>query len=328
MSSEAAKRAAARRQAILSSRGDRLAKLTSSARGEDGAALFRHVTPSPVGGSSPHGLKDFVGEETTNMPAPTALPAHLSEQSRTPSPAADPSVWSQEQQQEFMRALMGGVPPPSGGDAAGAAPPSSDPFANLLAQFAAGAGGEPGAMPPNMGGMGGLGGMMGMGMPPFAGGGPPQAQQTPPKPKTLFQKLSPLLHLLSTVLLVVYFVLYAEPARYDDGAQAVIPIQGRWQRWAALATRPSDVFGVQVVPIFWSFVTLQLALHSMRIFTAPEPAAPTGFFSMALSMVPQPYNTMIVQGLKYVKMGGMLMDDLAVLVFTLGIVVWLAGWFS
>lgn len=38
--SAAKKRAAARREAILNSRGNRLAKLTSSARGEEAAALY------------------------------------------------------------------------------------------------------------------------------------------------------------------------------------------------------------------------------------------------------------------------------------------------
>ena len=38
----AAARAAARRQAILNSRGDRLAKLTSSARGEDPGGVYAH----------------------------------------------------------------------------------------------------------------------------------------------------------------------------------------------------------------------------------------------------------------------------------------------
>ena len=38
----AAARAAARRQAILSSRGDRLAKLTSSARGDDPGGVYAH----------------------------------------------------------------------------------------------------------------------------------------------------------------------------------------------------------------------------------------------------------------------------------------------
>ena len=38
----AATRAAARRQAILNSRGDRLAKLTSSARGDDPGGVYAH----------------------------------------------------------------------------------------------------------------------------------------------------------------------------------------------------------------------------------------------------------------------------------------------
>ena len=80
--------------------------------------------------------------------------------------------------------------------------------------------------------------------------------------------------------------------------------------------------------MFWSFVTLQLALHSFRIFTSPEPAAPSGILSIALNIIPPPYNTMIVHGLRYISMGSMVMNDVAVLVFTLGVIVWLAKLFT
>lgn len=115
---------------------------------------------------------------------------------------SDPSSWTQEQQQQFMNALLGGGPPasflpglprPPTADAGAPQPaPDADPLAALmssLAQFqGAGQDQQNGFAPP-----------AGMFTPP-AGMFPP-AQTAPPKPpKTLLQRVMPLIHLLASVV--------------------------------------------------------------------------------------------------------------------------------
>jgi hypothetical protein len=103
-----------------------------------------------------------------------------------------------------------------------------DPFAAMLASLS---------------GQGGPGG-------PMAFGAPQMAQpQAPPRPRTLVQKIVPLLHALSTILLLAFFVIYAEPIRYaqrplleNESAEV-----SRWRRWAELGWRDSRGGGIQSV---------------------------------------------------------------------------------
>jgi hypothetical protein len=137
----------------------------------------------------------------------------------------DPSVWSQQQQEQFMRALMGAG---LGGGLGGGgtpdlprigngttqpqlnppAPDASDPMMQLMTSLMGGqtsADGQPG---------------------PFSGmmNTTPMAPPAPPKPKTLIYKLLPIVHILASFLLLLYFVLRIEPAAYGE-------VGGPWVRW-------------------------------------------------------------------------------------------------
>lgn len=123
-----------------------------------------------------------------------------------------------------------------GGDAGG-----EDMFAQMLAQMTGGAGGAAG------GAGAGMFGGMGAGGNPFAamagggGGGGPGAPPTspfPPQPKTLLDRVFPLVHLLSMIGLALYAVMYLEPARKAGlygwtwtGLSAGID----WRAWGSLA---------------------------------------------------------------------------------------------
>lgn len=203
---------------------------------------------------------------------------------------ADPSAWSEAQQQQFMQALMGGagttpgggplpgMPPlpstPGGGfnfDPAAAGANGSDPLSALMMQFQNQQPGEQ-AVP-----------------------------MAPPKPPTLLQKLMPLLHLLSVWVMLGFFVFAKEPLAWSNGGGHwglgwEVDRDGSWwgmaRRWGELgrsAGRGSAGAGiggyaVQAVvrqsllyswtmaktvlqPFFWAFLTLQLGIHSMRIFS-------------------------------------------------------------
>jgi GET complex subunit GET2 len=64
----------------------------------------------------------------------------------------------------------------------------------------------------------------------------------PPKPKTLLQKLLPLLHLLSMVGIILFFIVWEEPRQFiatmnQQGGQGVVDVTDKfgWSRWETLS---------------------------------------------------------------------------------------------
>jgi hypothetical protein len=154
------------------------------------------------------------------------------------TPPPDPSVWSEEQQNAILQALMGGAAPAMPGitqmpgmaghgpgqpplpPMPGAGHDMSDPLAALMAQFS-------GQGQPGMNTIDPL--------------GKPPAQPT--KPPTRLQKLVPLLHLLSVWTLLAYFVFWMEPQAFEAGFGSVgvytSMVGGRSslaRRWAELSS--------------------------------------------------------------------------------------------
>ncbi|KAG8844542.1 hypothetical protein FRB96_003012 [Tulasnella sp. 330] len=317
--SAAKKRAAARREAILNSKGNRLAKLTSSARGEEAAGLYDDP-PLPSVRSSPIPS----GDESSRMPRPsTSTPwSHIpsgpsqNEPIGANSPGSDER--QQQQQQQMMEALMGnfaggpmgsinsltpGLTPPGINPSSGA--PANDPFATMMAQLASGQplGSGAGIMPPMPPGFNPAG--MGMG----------QAIAVARK-KGRLEKLLPLLHVVSILCLLAYFVIGYEPALFGEG---------HWARWATLV-RAKNEGGVHPVPIFYAFTTLEIVLHSIRVYLEPPPQPRSGIIGMIIANLPPPFPGLIASTSKYLAMGGAVMDDVSVLLFGVGLVVWYAGW--
>lgn len=166
------------------------------------------------------------------MPTPprrsSASPSPFAGLGPNSAPPPDPSVWSEEQQKQFLSALMGGSPippPPSGQPQQFPLPPSnmtadgqSDPLAALMASFGQQA-------PP----------------PPGAAGKAP----SPAAPPTRVQRLMPLIHLLAVWALLAYFVLWKEPKAFSGVVGAAVGVgggaEGRWARWADLGWRGTGV---------------------------------------------------------------------------------------
>ncbi|KAI9453945.1 hypothetical protein HD554DRAFT_2152290 [Boletus coccyginus] len=287
-------RAEARRKAILGRGGDRLAKLTTSARGE-GAPAYN----APAAASAA-----FVGEET-NMPPPPPPP----KDTPRPSPSPDPSVWSEEHQRQFMQALMGGAlnpaassqpPPPS----FATPPPADDPLATVMAQLA------------RMNPQGGAAGKA---------PAPPAA----PKPPTRVQKWMPLLHLVCMWCLLAFFVLWKEPQVFVEQTAGAVEV-AFWKRWPKLVTQGAlgGAWGVQVVSFFWAFMTVQVVLHSLRIFSGHNDVPPPALISLALPHLPPPLPLWITNGLGYLRMGNAFLDDIAAIVFGIGMIVLITSWFA
>jgi len=230
-----------------------------------------------------------------------------------------------------MRALFSGM---AGGQpgglpsiAPGLTPPGintptgqpSDPFSAMLAQMA------------NQSSGGGLSDgsslLNPLAFPPGAGAGgmpnPMMQSVNPPAPKTLLHKILPLIHAISVIFLLGFFIVRGEPTAYNGVPEPMT--QTFWNRWSSLARYKSDQGGVQAVPVFYAFTTLQLVLHSIRIYYEPAPQPPSGILGMIIPNLPPPFPSLVSTGLKYVRMGGAILDDLCVLLFAVGVVVWGAG---
>jgi GET complex subunit GET2 len=115
-----------------------------------------------------------------------------------------------------------------------------------------------------------------------------QTPAQPPKPPTLMKKLMPLLHLLSVWALLAYFVVWKEPQIFGGNAAGEEGWSWSWsasRRWAQLGRGVGRAgWGVEAVvcatllflteiltnlrqPFFYAFLTLQILLHSLRIFS-------------------------------------------------------------
>lgn len=150
-----------------------------------------------------------------------------------------------EQQRRLLSNLMGsaGAPPPLGQSRRSVSAPqagqNADPFAQLLAL----------SQPPE--------GPEGMSMPP--GLNMPNLFPLPaaaPTPKSLLQRVLPLIHVVAAWILLVYFIFWREPVAFSDNTHGVIGSENRWSRWAELGRRrPDEAWGVQFVARDISWVT-------------------------------------------------------------------------
>jgi hypothetical protein len=139
----------------------------------------------------------------------------------------DPSAWSNEQQQQFLQALLGGPPPGE------PRPP------NVNAPLTTS------AVPddPLMALMSSLGGIdLG------AGGAAPQSRAEA-KPKPFIQKLLPILHVIAVWALVAFFIFWREPEAFRARNSAVVSRSDIWNRWARLASGPAEqsTWGIEMV---------------------------------------------------------------------------------
>ena len=249
----AAARAAARRQAILHSRGDRLAKLTSSARGEDPGGVYAHDGSSLVSGDSSSiltiqpwclsldpplptlgsGLENFVGERST-LPTPPADPPKTSPKANKDS-YPENREWSSAQQQELLRALMG---------SAGAGQPDLQTLPSIATDPSV----EPSATAEDH---------ISTLLASLSGGAANTIPNTaPPRPRTLTKKLLPVLHVVTMLAILVWFVIWKEPETFEASwLSSMVKSEGGelnefgWRRWARLARGPPTTAGLFVPPV-------------------------------------------------------------------------------
>lgn len=62
------------------------------------------------------------------------------------------------------------------------------------------------------------------------------------------------------------------------------------------------------------------------MFAGIDQRAPPFLIQLALPYLPAPIPALITNGLRYIQMAGVIADDLAALIFGLGLIVWIGSW--
>ncbi|KAI5992884.1 hypothetical protein EDD15DRAFT_2167757 [Pisolithus albus] len=337
MSSPSAARAEARRKAILGRGSDRLAKLTTSARGEEATSYIQtgsSDTPQypvsydngghsdvPLRAGASTDLASFTGEETPSMPhvevprtspSPPSVSGAAAASASVPTDRRAPSTWTDDQQRQLLEALMGGggAPPTPFSLPPGSQPPSdTNPMNTFLTQLALANQAQGQGFGPSV----------------AAEGKPPVAAASP----TRIQKLIPLIHALCLWCLLAFFVFRHEPRVYAEKAGVHQDQATIWRRWQLLGygrAEDESGWGVQLVPFFWALMTLEIMLHSIRIFTGHVQINPPQLLALAINHLPPPVPSLIMDVLRYLQMVNSFVDDIALIVFGIGVVVVAAGW--
>lgn len=280
--SSAAARADARKKAILGRGSDRLARLASSARGEEAARYLQsgqsgrpqHRGPStdplPESTTTTTNATPAVDDDSDDKPLPSVPPSTNDAFRASPSPPpfsmggqSDPSVWTEEHQRQFLQALMSTSPGPS--PFTQSQPAGNDPFSMMMARMAQT--------------------NQGPGSPPPAQASTAPATATAASAPRPLQNLMSLLHFACMWCLLAYFVLWKEPHILAEKTAATVDVS-IWSRWQTLLyQRPDEIaWSVHLAvsqtgivsqprvsesrqPFFWTFMTVQVMLHSLRIFS-------------------------------------------------------------
>jgi GET complex subunit GET2 len=212
------------------------------------------LVDSPPPYSTPRGdLANFIGEDPLpSPPLASDQPSRHAPGTRMSSSdtaawsgsSPDPSAWSDEQQQQFLRTLLGG-------------PPLSEarPF-NVNAPV------TNSAVPddPLIALMSSLGVDPGIGRGAGVSQSKAEAKPKEAKPKTVIQKLLPTLHVIAVWALVAFFIFWQEPEAFRARNSAVVSTGDIWNRWARLVGGPAEQssWGIEIV------VSLSLVIAAQR----------------------------------------------------------------
>jgi len=136
-----------------------------------------------------------------------------------------------------------------------------------------------------------------------------------------------LLSLGSPVLLLFYFIAFYEPSLYNSYTHIG---DDHWTlRWSHLGVRGGNsaarTEGVHAVPFFTAFITVHLIQQiSIAILFPVEKGLPD-IFAMALPHLPPSARRWTVQLMFFVRILLSLVDQAAVVVFGLGMLIWISG---
>ncbi|PVF95756.1 hypothetical protein CPB86DRAFT_559763 [Serendipita vermifera] len=235
---DAKARAAARREAILAGRSDRLAKLTTKAKNEGNVAgNVREVTDDPPLAELPTKPLSQGDSSTTSNALSPQRAERTPYTEYTPTPGRQASIvpeqlgWDlQQQQEQFMRALMMSQSREGTPQFTGVAQDLGTPNANPFMQ-------SPDSM---------------------------NAQSLDAPPKSTWEKILPLFRVFSVVLLLSFFMIQTNNSTSTSQTR-----QSPWFRWGDLASSsPPYEWSYGQGQFLWSFLSLQLCLHAIRLATS------------------------------------------------------------
>ncbi|KAK0558432.1 hypothetical protein OC844_005158 [Tilletia horrida] len=358
----------ARKAKILGSGSDRLARITRSGRGADAETLYpSSPSPGPVpnaGSSSPGATAGGGTNRSTGARAPSPyldeepLGGPLAGLTRADDPLGlGPGAGFGDGQgagggfdlaamltrlQQHAAAAQGQGGAGAGGEGEGGAGGLPFDINQLLALagMAQGGGGGPG-------GAGGAGG------PPGSAPGSSAQAAAPPQGKIGRTALDKAFDLLRALIMIVFAFLavsslFSRPSTdlltgtgAKEGILSTDDHQAHLlQRWASLAYRKPaeweaqffqmESFGLtsSTVPIFWLFISVELALQSSRILLFANRPPPPSILNTALNILPVPPQLaqLIRTGASYVGLLSALLNDLAIVLFGVGLTILWAQW--
>ncbi|CAO1635489.1 unnamed protein product [Parajaminaea phylloscopi] len=357
-SSSAADEAKARREArkarILGKGSDRLAKLTKQARGDEAELLYPSAEASPSRAATPAKVVDSLAPSATEEVHDDPEEIDISNQGRMDAELQQAMMAFRQQQQQQQQSqqpqdplaqMMAALSQGGGGPGAGGMPDLGQLFAAMQGQ-------QP---PPGAAGDDGMAGMF----PP--GFSPPVPPPAPGSGSRFLDRIFSLIHIVLFALLG-YLALSStlssskSPGYDQEVREAVsstvgyspglvtrrehLETEARLYKWASLAYyRPSLAdasyfemdgswlgFRQGAVPIFWLFMTLEVLLQSTRVLVFHSRPPPSGLlFSLASGLPIPALQWALKTGARYAAILSSFLDDVAVLVFTLGVgVLWCA----
>lgn len=328
----------ARKARILGAGNDRLARITKTGRGGEAEALYSNP-PKPLGG----GINTSIDDDEVLQRANAALRGGTGDADDDPQDI-DISQQQSAQTNPFL-AMMQQQQAGAGGQADQAGMPQDlqgmmRAMQEAMMNASQGQPGQPGQGP------GGAGPQS-----PFPfGPGAATAQQVPAGPSTtdaIFNLLRVFIFAIFGIALV-YGALFG---RHADAKQTVtehateqildkFAHMSSLHRWARLAyERPAqweakyfsmESFGLPIpegVPVFWLFITLEIGLQSMRIMLQRRRPAPPGFLLKVASFIPNANIQLLIRTLaSYLPLLDAFINDIAVVVFTIGCAILFASW--
>jgi len=186
-----------------------------------------------------------------------------------------------------------------------------------------------------------------------------------PKPRSKLQKFLPLVHVISVWCLFAFFAAWREPTVHNQNSTWNGEENSFWARWARLSPQSSRTEGEtwQVQPVvcpyrilvfdqipdnspaflgspshvraspvllpylFWIRTSVSLKISYQRSHSEQQdPISLPTLLSMALPALPPSLRSIIMNGLRYFQMFGVLLDDLAAALISVGLFVYLSTW--
>ncbi|PWN44505.1 hypothetical protein IE81DRAFT_321118 [Ceraceosorus guamensis] len=322
---DAAARRAARKARILGSGTDRLARITKTGRGDEASTLYPPTSPSS---SSSRGIAPNLSAEADEHPDPEEI--DLAQLARlqageggamSVNPFASPRA-GQTHLNDAQSPGQGqqGLPPGFPQLPAGMELPPG--MADMFAQFQAA--------------------MAGGGGPPGSSGEAGAQTSTPPVAPSgsrTVERIFGLTRVLIFAAFGAYLVaplLHAHRAVLAGEGEAHHVNGGALLHWARLGyERPSpwdagtfglEELGLGGIPVFYLFLTLEIGLQSARIMLMRHRPPPPSLLQRFSPLLPPALSSILLTGSQYLTLLNAFINDLAVVIFVMGVGILWAGW--